>query len=192
VVLRRQDLATSPKQPSVELIARLLSAEAVVAVVEEAADATYCTMVATREGQRSLQQGLSVEIPADVLQVVDRMTPGESCAAPTRGSSSWPTLGANYRDRSYKLPCVVVRTEWVERKPTAKDLLLVWDLPATTIKNASVVVGNRLSQDNMVPFKIRIHVAEAIRVALTEGTNKGRRPRDLSFAKDTVDGKRPC
>jgi hypothetical protein len=37
VVLRSQDLATSPKDPSVELIARLLSAEAVVAVVEEAA-----------------------------------------------------------------------------------------------------------------------------------------------------------
>jgi hypothetical protein len=68
------------------------------------------------------------------------------------------------------LPCVVVRTGWVERKLTAKELLLVWDLPATTIKNASVVVGKRLSQENMVPFKVRIHVAEANRVALTEGT----------------------
>jgi hypothetical protein len=73
-------------------------------------DATYCTVVATREGERSVQQGLSVEIPADVSQVVDRMTPGESCADPTRGSSSWPTLGADCRARSYKLPCVVVRT----------------------------------------------------------------------------------
>jgi hypothetical protein len=38
----------------------------------------------------------------------------------------------------------------------------VWDLPATTIKNASVVVGKRLSQEKMVPFKVRIHVTEAI------------------------------
>jgi hypothetical protein len=49
----------------------------------------------------------------------------------------------------------VVRTGWVERKLTAKELLLAWDLPATTINNALVVVGNRLSQEKMAPFKVR-------------------------------------
>jgi hypothetical protein len=46
----------------------------------------------------------------------------------------------------------------------------------------------------MEPFIERIHVAEAIRVALLEGTkgpssHKRKQPRDLSFAKETVDSK---
>jgi hypothetical protein len=78
--------------------------------LDDVTDATYCTVVATQEGERPVQQGLPVRIPADVLQLVDRMTPGEPCGPcgePTRGSSSWPTLGAACRARN-KLPCVII------------------------------------------------------------------------------------
>jgi hypothetical protein len=64
-----------------------------------------------------------------------------------------------------------VSNGWVESNLRAKELLLLaWDLPATTIKNAPVVVGKLLSWERLVPFREGIHVAEAIRVALTEGT----------------------
>jgi hypothetical protein len=46
--------------------------------------ATYCTTVATREGESIVQQGLPVGLPADVSQVADRMTSGEPCAEITR------------------------------------------------------------------------------------------------------------
>jgi hypothetical protein len=84
-----------------------------------------------------VQQGLPLGIPVDVSQVVDRMTSGDPCADPTKGSSSWPTLGADCRARSYKLPCVLARTGWVERKMTAKDLLLGWDLPVSGCPKAT-------------------------------------------------------
>jgi hypothetical protein len=134
---------------------------------------TRCNVLHNRSYTRGREQcatGLTSVDPADVSQVVDRMTPWEFCADATGGSSSWATLGADCRARSYKMPCVVARTGWVERKLTAKEWLLAWDLPAMTIKNASVVVGKRLSQEKVLPFKVRIHVAAAIRVAMMEGT----------------------
>jgi hypothetical protein len=72
--------------------------------------ATYCTTVATREGESIVQQGLPVGIPADLSQVVDRMTSGEPCADPTKGSSSWPTLGADCRTR-----VINCRAYWCEQ-----------------------------------------------------------------------------
>jgi hypothetical protein len=60
-------------------------------------DGTYWTTIATREGDGSVQQGLQLRTPADVPQVVDRMTQGEMCADPTRVS----TLGADCRAQSY-------------------------------------------------------------------------------------------
>jgi hypothetical protein len=102
---------------------------------------SYPTRVAT---ESSVRPGIPVGIPANVSQVVDRMALGKSCAKPTE-NESWPTLGADCRVKTYKLPCVLASTGWVERILTVKELLLAWDLPATTIKNAAENVGKRLS-----------------------------------------------
>jgi hypothetical protein len=87
-----------------------------------------------------VRPGIPVGIPANVSQVVDRLALGKSCVKPTE-NESWPTLGADCRVKKYKLPCVLASTGWVERILTVKELLLAWDLPATTIKNAAENVG---------------------------------------------------
>jgi hypothetical protein len=81
-------------------------------------DAAHSSMVATREGENSVRQCSPVGIPA---QVVDMMAPREPCADLTREASSWPTVFAGCRTRSYKLSCIVVRTGWVERKLAARN-----------------------------------------------------------------------
>jgi hypothetical protein len=53
------------------------------------------------------------------------MTAREPYVAPTE-EESWPTLDADCRARSCKLPHVMERIGWVERKLTAKKFLLAW------------------------------------------------------------------
>jgi hypothetical protein len=66
---------------------------------------------------------------------------------------------------------------------------------ATCLESAGDDDQERVSgcrRATQVPFRVRVHVAEAIRVALTEkgsSSHKRKEPRDLSFAEETVDGK---
>jgi hypothetical protein len=103
-----------------------------------------------------VQKGLPVGNLADVL---NRTTPGEPCGEPTRGSSSCrlssPESQIALRDGS----------NGVDRQKYQGQGIAATSLESAGSddrNNASVVVGERLSREKMVPFKVRIHVVEAI------------------------------
>jgi cobalamin biosynthesis Mg chelatase CobN len=85
----------------------------------------------------------------------------------------------------FKLPYVKSPTQWVERYLSPNELLLAWDLPATTIKDAPEEVAGPLSTLKMVPFKIRFHLGEPAGNALRKREEvveeeRDKRPRESS------------
>jgi hypothetical protein len=96
-----------------------------------------------------------------------------------------PQAGADCRQVVFKLPYVKSPTQWVERYLSPNELLLAWDLPATTIKDAPEEVAGPLSTLKMVPFKIRFHLGEPAGNALRRREEvveeeRDKRPRNSS------------
>jgi hypothetical protein len=152
-----------------------------------ATETTHVTKVATRLENVPVQPIAAVGIPADLAQVLDRMTPGDKCPAPASLAEGFPRLGADCRQVMFKLPYVKSPTQWVERYLSPKELLLAWDLPATTIKDAPEEVSSLLSTLRMVPFKIRFHLGESAGNALRRreevvDDKPAKRPREPSVA----------